>query len=150
VQRQIEAKRGGGESISPAARGTTERALKQDFSDVRIHRDADADGLSRSLGAKAFTTGNDIFFKSSAYDPASTAGQKLLAHELTHVFQQRSAGSVEDKISDPTDASEVEAHRVADAIVDGSELEDLGDTNAAGISLQEDEEEMPEEEEAAE
>jgi Domain of unknown function (DUF4157) len=146
VSSRIEATRGGGESISPSDRATAERALKHDFSDVRIHRDAEADGMSRSLGAKAFTTGNDIYFKSRAYDPASTAGQKLLAHELTHVFQQRSAGSVEDKISDPNDASEIEAHRVADAIVDGTELEDMGDTNAAGISLAEDDEEMPEEE----
>jgi hypothetical protein len=148
VQRRIEARRGGGETISPAARATTERALGQDFSDVRIHRDAEADGLSRSLRAKAFTTGNDIYFKSSTYDPASIEGQKLLAHELTHVFQQRAAGSVEDKISDPHDQSEVEAHRVADAIVgdDDAELEGLGELSAAGISLQEEDEEMLEEE----
>jgi hypothetical protein len=148
VQRRIEASRGGGESISPPARATAERALGQDFSDVRIHRDAEADGLSRSLRAKAFTTGNDIFFKSRAYDPVSTEGRKLLAHELTHVFQQRSAGSIEDKISDPHDESEVEAHRVADAIVAGgdSDLEGLGEVSAAGVSLQDDDEEMLEEE----
>jgi hypothetical protein len=122
--------------------------LGQDFSGVRIHRDAEADSLSRSLRANAFTTGNDIFFKSNAYDPASTEGQKLLAHELTHVFQQRSAGSVEDKVSDPHDQSEVEAHRVADAIIDGddSELEALGEMSTAGISLQEEDEDMVEEE----
>jgi hypothetical protein len=148
VPGRIDAKRGGGEAITPAARTSAERALGQDFSDVRIHRDAEADGLNRSLRAKAFTTGNDIFFKSAAYDPASTAGQKLLAHELTHVFQQRSASSVENKISDPTDASEVEAHRVADAIVEGhdADMEDVGDSSAAGISLAEDDDEMAEDE----
>jgi hypothetical protein len=148
VPGRIEAKRGGGESISPSARAATESTLKQDFSDVRIHRDAEADGMNRTLRAKAFTTGNDIFFKANAYDPASTEGQKLLAHELTHVFQQRSAGRVENKISDPNDASEIEAHQIADAITSrtDADLEEQAETTPAGISLQEDEEEMPEEE----
>jgi hypothetical protein len=154
TQNKIDQKRGAGESLTPAVRGRTEDALGQDFSDVRIHRDSEADRLSRSLGAKAFTTGNDIFFKSGAYQPESTEGERLLSHELTHVFQQRSAGSVEAKISDPNDASERQAHDVAESITSGlhADLAGLRGIAPAGIALEEDEEEevLPPEEATAE
>ena len=143
VQSKIDQKRGSGETLAPAARAKTESALDQDFSDVRVHHDSEADSLSRSLGAKAFTTGNDIFFKSGAYQPESAEGQKLLTHELTHVFQQRNAGAVEEKISDPNDASERQAHHVADSITSGSQasLAGLQGIAPAGIALQDDEDE---------
>ena len=64
-----------------------------DFSQVKVHTDAHADQLSRSIQANAFTTGNDVFFKQGAYDPSSSSGQELLAHELTHVIQQNGNGS---------------------------------------------------------
>jgi hypothetical protein len=57
---------------------------------VRLHTDARADQLSRSLQALAFTAGNDIFFRRGGYAPGSTTGRHLLAHELAHVAQQRS------------------------------------------------------------
>jgi hypothetical protein len=138
VQRRIEQSRGGGNSIDAPARSRTERALDHDFSDVRVHHDAASDDLSRSLQAKAFTTGNDIFFKSGAYDPNSGAGQELLTHELTHVFQQRAAGTDtgESRISDPNEASEVQAHKVADAVTRG-DTASLGHLDAiapAGIA----------------
>jgi hypothetical protein len=57
--------------------------------EVRIHTDAHADHLNRSIQAKAFTVGQDIFFRQSAYEPGSRDGQTLLAHELSHVVQQR-------------------------------------------------------------
>src|SRR5205814_9311657 len=61
-----------------------------DFSNVRVHSDAKADTLNRSLNAKAFTLGHDIFFSRGAYQPGSVGGNRLLAHELTHVVQQSS------------------------------------------------------------
>ena len=60
------------------------------FRDVRIDTDATADKLTRSVQAKAFTTGKDIFFKKGEYNPGSRAGKELLAHELT---QQGAAGA---------------------------------------------------------
>ena len=60
---------------------------------VHIHNDSASDNLSRQLSAEAFTLKNDIFFRSGRYDPASTKGQNLLAHELTHVVQQGAAPS---------------------------------------------------------
>lgn len=58
-----------------------------DFSDVRIHVN---DGQAESIGALAFTTGNDIYFAHNQYNPNSPHGQRLLVHELTHVVQQKS------------------------------------------------------------
>jgi hypothetical protein len=74
-----------------------EGSFGADFSGVRIHADQRADSLNRSLNARAFTTGNDIFFKQGEYKPDSGGGQKLLAHELTHVVQQNGNGNVQRK-----------------------------------------------------
>jgi hypothetical protein len=65
-----------------------ERAFGADFTGVRAHTGAEADMLNRSLGARAFTAGQDIFFRRGSYDPASRSGRRLLAHELSHVVQQ--------------------------------------------------------------
>jgi hypothetical protein len=83
--------RSGGSSMEPKLQAKMESAMGADFSGVKIHTDTQADWLSRSIQAKAFTTGSDVFFKQGAYDPNSRSGQKLLAHELTHVVQQTSA-----------------------------------------------------------
>jgi hypothetical protein len=60
-----------------------------DFKDVRIHDDSDAHEMSQDLNAQAFTRGNDIYFNEGKYDPSSPEGKLLLAHELTHVIQQK-------------------------------------------------------------
>lgn len=80
--------RSGGSSMDPKVQTKMESAMSADFSRVKVHTDAHADQLSRSIQAKAFTTGNDVFFKQGAYAPNSRSGQELLAHELTHVVQQ--------------------------------------------------------------
>jgi hypothetical protein len=59
-----------------------------DFSRVRIHADVAAAESARALNALAYTSGQDIVFDSGQFRPGSPAGQKLLAHELTHVVQQ--------------------------------------------------------------
>ncbi len=86
---------GGGLPVS--TRDAMEEKLGADFSNVRIHADAQAGRMSNALGANAFTTGNDIYFNENRYDPYSKAGQALLAHELVHVNQQRgpAAGRVQ-------------------------------------------------------
>jgi hypothetical protein len=65
-----------------------ERVFGADFSGVRVHTDAHSDSLNHSLHARAFTTGKDIFFKQGEYNPGSSTGQELIAHELAHVVQQ--------------------------------------------------------------
>ena len=64
-------------------------SLGKDFSNVKIHTDSEAIQMSQSLGAKAFTHGNDVYFNKGQYDPSSEKRQNILiAHELTHVVQQ--------------------------------------------------------------
>src|SRR5262244_4470246 len=88
VERAIESSRGGGQSLDSGVQAQMGQALSADFSGVRVHTDAGADGLNRSLSAKAFTTGRDIYFRQGEYNPGSSSGRLLLAHELTHVVQQ--------------------------------------------------------------
>ena len=112
----INAKRGGGQSLDPSIARKAGKTMGQDFSGVNVHTDSQADDLSRQLGAKAFTTGNDIFFQSGAYDPDSSDGQRLIAHELTHVSQQSGSpptGQGKLTVNDPNDQYEEEADAVA-------------------------------------
>ena len=70
-------------------------AMGADFSGVRVHTDGRADELNSKLQAKAFTKGKDLFFKKGEYQPGKRDGQELIAHELTHVIQQK--GKLNDK-----------------------------------------------------
>jgi Domain of unknown function (DUF4157) len=93
VQRAItHAARTSGQPIPAPARAPLEQAMGAEFGEVRVHADQRADELARSLQAKAFTTGRDIFFRRGQYEPSNRAGQRVLAHELTHVVQQTAAG----------------------------------------------------------
>src|SRR5215469_2968044 len=98
VQQAVQAARGGGQSLPGGLRSSMEQALGADFGGVRVHTDAQADHLNRALRARAFTTGQDLFFRRGEYDPSSAGGQEVLAHELTHVVQQGStvtAGAIQ-------------------------------------------------------
>lgn len=81
--------RGSGSPLADTIRQPMEQAFGADFSNVTVHTDSQSDQLNRSIQAKAFTTGQDIFFRQGAYHPGSSSGQELLAHELTHVVQQQ-------------------------------------------------------------
>ncbi|MBW7880778.1 MAG: DUF4157 domain-containing protein [Anaerolineae bacterium] len=85
---QLNNARGGGSYLDDSTRGKMEGAFGADFSGVRVHTGSQSDALNRSIGARAFTTGSDIFFKSGEYNPGSSDGQRLLAHELTHTVHQ--------------------------------------------------------------
>lgn len=88
---RIRALRGGGRPLSPGVRSTMERRFGRDFGDVRVHTGSLADEAARSLDATAFTVGSDVVFQSETYRPGTTAGQRLLAHELAHTIQQTEA-----------------------------------------------------------
>lgn len=94
VARAIEQKRGGGQALDRGVAGAMGRYFSADFSGVRVHTGAESQTLNRSLNARAFTTGSDIFFGKGQYNPGSSGGQELIAHELTHVVQQ-SGGDVQ-------------------------------------------------------
>jgi hypothetical protein len=91
VARSIQSAKGGGAPLHDGVRSSMEQGFGADFSGVRVHTDGQADTLNRSLNARAFTAGNDIFFGEGEYNPGSTAGRELLAHELTHTVQQGAA-----------------------------------------------------------
>jgi hypothetical protein len=90
MERAIRQASGRGQPLPRSVRKPMEQQLDADFARVRLHTDARADQLSRSLQALAFTAGNDIFFRRGGYGPGSATGRYLLAHELTHVTQQQS------------------------------------------------------------
>jgi len=88
LESAIRGARGRGQPLSDRVRQPMERAFGADFGGVRVHTDGEADSLNRSIQARAFTTGQDIFLRQGEYRPGSSEGQRLLAHELTHVVQQ--------------------------------------------------------------
>ena len=82
---------GSGQPLDGSTRSTMEDRLGFDFSRVRIHTDAQAAESARAVRARAYTVGSDVVFGPGQYAPRSLEGQRLIAHELTHVRQQSTA-----------------------------------------------------------
>lgn len=146
VAASVKAEKGKGQQLEEGIAAKAGETMGQDFSDVKIHTDAQADSLSRDIGAKAFTTGNDIFFKEGEYNPNSSEGQHLISHELTHVVQQ-GAGSVSGvqgkmTVNDPNDKYEAEADKVADAVLSNQAAGVQREADIDGAQRAEDEEEV--------
>jgi hypothetical protein len=92
LENSIQGARGSGQPLDENIRQPMEKAFGGvDFSQVKVHNDAVSDQLNQSIQARAFTTGQDVFFRGGEYDPGSRGGQELIAHELTHVVQQTGA-----------------------------------------------------------
>ncbi|WP_053926678.1 DUF4157 domain-containing protein [Streptomyces chattanoogensis] len=114
-----------GRPLDEPVRADMESRLGADFSDVRVHTDAAAHESATSVNAHAYTSGSHIVFQRGRYDASSAAGRHMLAHELTHVIQQRSgpvAGTdLGDgtKVSDPSDRFEREAEAHASRALSG-------------------------------
>ncbi|MCW5883012.1 MAG: DUF4157 domain-containing protein [Anaerolineae bacterium] len=104
-----------GRPLDAAARAALEPRLGADFSHVRVHTDAQAAASARSVNALAYTVGRDVVFGAGQYAPSTRAGQRLLAHELTHVIQQGTAspGTAPLAVGPTDDAFEREADSVA-------------------------------------
>jgi hypothetical protein len=77
-----------GQPLDPSTRALMEPRFGHDFSQIRVHADAQASDSARAVNARAYTVGRHIAFASNEYAPDSIEGQRLLAHELTHVVQQ--------------------------------------------------------------
>ncbi len=90
-QKQLIASKGGGTPLPDKTNSFMSQAIGSDFSQVSIHTGNQAQEMNQSIRAKAFTHGSDIYFNKGQYNPSSNQGKKLLAHELTHVVQQRGA-----------------------------------------------------------
>lgn len=94
VYTQIEQSRCGGQPMDPTTQEMMNDAFQADFSPVRIHTGQQSVKMNQQLNARAFTHRNHIYFNEQQYQPESTEGKRLLAHELTHVIQQRAVHSV--------------------------------------------------------
>ena len=109
-----------GEPLPEALQEPLGASLGADLSSVRVHAGSASAAASCSLGARAFTTGQDIHFAAGEYEPASKEGQRLIAHEAAHAAAPESSGDPRRKleVSAPGDAQEVEADRFADSFVE--------------------------------
>ncbi len=124
---------GDGQPLDTSTRTFMESRFGQDFSGVHIHTDREANRWARDLNAHAFTTGQDVFFAPHKYAPSTIEGQKLLAHELTHVVQQRNSALLQRvAVGEAGDVFEQEADTVAEAIVRGKPVQV---TRAASVVL---------------
>lgn len=138
-----------GQPLNAAARAFFEPRLGQDFSQVRLHTDAQAVESARAVNALAYTVGQNVAFASGQYAPDTAHGTRLLAHELAHVAQQVSADSTAAQpartVSDPSDPAEAEADHAAEQIMNGGRvtisqrpsaaIHALTDGESAGIGI---------------
>ncbi len=112
-----------GRPLDEDTRTDMEARLGHDFGDVRVHDDSAAHESAQAVNAHAYTVGSNIVFQRDKYDPSSDGGRTMLAHELTHVVQQRSgpvdgtpsAGGI--KVSDPSDRFERDAAANAERVM---------------------------------
>jgi hypothetical protein len=126
IGERIRSASGKGSPLGGDVQRTLESGLGASMSGVNVHTDSEADHLAKSVDSVAFTTGSDIFFRSGAYNPGTSEGMHLLAHEATHTVQQAagpvsgtpSAGGV--SISDPSDSYEQAAEASASRVMSGA------------------------------
>jgi hypothetical protein len=114
---RIQTARGGGSKLDGGTRASMESAFGTSFQDVRVHHDSESDLLNRRLTSHAFTTGSDIFLRGDS----SPSDSHLMAHELTHVVQQRSMiGGGGMTVGAASDPHEQHADSVADSVLSSS------------------------------
>lgn len=142
---------GGGSALPAEVQQEMQGRLGHDFSDVRVHNDSRAHESAQSVNAHAYTVGSNVVFQRDKYDPGSTEGKTMLAHELTHVIQQRS-GPVDGtdtsggiKVSDPSDRFEREASSNAERVM-SAPAPATAQLSASGPAVQRDEDEPLEDE----
>jgi hypothetical protein len=116
VQSAIRNKTTGGEPLSSDVRDHMEPRFNADFSNVRVHSDAESASLNNRLGARAFTYQNHIFFSRDQYQPGSSDGKQLLAHELTHTIQQGHSIQRSPQVSATTTPPTVQRWGLQDAL----------------------------------
>jgi hypothetical protein len=132
--------RGGGQPLEGPVRSGMEHALGADLSDVRVHTDGTAAASAQAVQAHAYTVGTDIVFGPGQFQPESPTGQRTLAHELTHVVQQRSGPVLGTptgdgvSVSDPSDSFEQAAEASADRIMSGGHSDTHGGDGGGGHS----------------
>jgi hypothetical protein len=132
-----------GHPLDGATRAAMEAAFGMNLGDVRVHTGDIAEQSAESLGARAFTRGEDVYFNQGEYDPTSRAGQELLAHELTHVLQQRRGAAAGPSANQPDDEFEQEAQAAGPVVLAGQRAQLAGRGTAPPIQRQKKKDEAP-------
>src|SRR5262249_11152151 len=104
-------------------RGRLESAAGADLGGVRVHDTPASAAAAESIGAHAYTVGQNIHFAAGAYQPGTQTGQRLIAHEVAHTVQQHGTSPVAQaklEVCEPGDAHEREAEAFADAVTSGA------------------------------
>jgi len=145
----------GGSKLPDGVRSKMEPKLGADLSDVRVHTGGESASAATGLGARAFTVGSDVHFNAGEFAPGSKEGDRLLAHELTHVVQGKKSGvhrkaAPQDgaaadaaggaagaehaggEVSHPDEPAEKEADAVADGVTDQLHGDKKGAAGAKG------------------
>jgi hypothetical protein len=128
-----------GRPLDAGTRAYLEPRFGHDFSNVRIHADAQAADAARSVDALAYTIGRDVVFGDGQYSPNTSAGRELLAHELAHVVQQSGSSSASQRdiaISHPDDPAEREAQSVSRTVLSGASPPSIASSAAMGLQRQ--------------
>lgn len=130
-----------GHALDSATRAIIEPGFGYDFSQVRVHTNAQAARSARAMNALAYTVGNDIAFAENQYAPEAAYGRRLLAHELTHVIQQQGVNTSMQHFSPEETATqdvrlEQEADRAAEQVVAGQQAQVVGSTPVAAPQRQ--------------
>ncbi|MEO7962527.1 MAG: DUF4157 domain-containing protein [Gemmatimonadaceae bacterium] len=139
-----------GLALPESTRGRLEQSFGHEFHHLRVHHDASADDMARTLDARAFAAGDHLFFRQGEYEPETNEGLTLVAHEAAHVasHEERSpASSAPDRIDvvAADDITERAAHDAAAAVIAGQSVSpssesqnarpSQGDSGAVGGSL---------------
>jgi len=101
IANAIQSSRGGGAALDAESHSFMTSRFGYDFGSVKIHNDSQSAQFNRNLNARAFTVGNDVYFNQGEFNPRSSEGKHLLAHELTHVVQQNPLNSKPTENSPP-------------------------------------------------
>ena len=117
LKSSLQTLKGGGQPFSKSVRDFFEPRFGCDFSRVRIHTGAQSNEISDKLNARAFTIGQDIFFRKELYSPSSSSGRELLAHELTHVVQQTGGLQRTLIVGQPEDKNDQEVDQTVQPIM---------------------------------
>ena len=110
-----------GEPLDEGARGEMEARFQYSFADVRVHADAEAAASAQAQNARAYTLGQSIVFGANRYAPATDEGRRLLAHELAHTIQQRTAGDGRGS-AEPEEMLESSANAAACSVASGDRV----------------------------
>ncbi len=135
VESRINSLRDGGQPLPESVRAFFEPRFGHDFSEVRVHLGGAAEQSTRDVNANAYTMGHNIVFGTSQYAPGTIDGRRLIAHELTHVVQQRRAG-YSPLLDPPASTPEREAAAVAESAASGAQQAQAALGTSVGVARQ--------------